>query len=87
MNTYADPWVFEGLLSSDSLGWVNSQHLVDQVLCLWSHCVPLWGWKLRKTVQQVTVTVGKEHSNLLKQSENSMISTRLVRSLLLHVAG
>lgn len=48
VNTYADPGVFEGLFGSDSLGRVNGQHLVDEVLCLWSHCVPLWGWELRK---------------------------------------
>lgn len=47
VNTYADPWVFEGLLSSDSLGWVNRQHLVDQVLRLGGHSVPLWRWELR----------------------------------------
>lgn len=48
MNTYADPWVFEGLFGSDSLGWVDGQHLVNQVLCLGSHRVPLWGGELRK---------------------------------------
>lgn len=49
---YADPGVFEGLLSSDSLGRVDGQHLVDQVLRLWRHCVPLWGWKLRRKTGQ-----------------------------------
>lgn len=48
VSTYADPRVFEGLFGSNSLGWVNGQHLVDQVLRLWSHCVPLWGRELRK---------------------------------------
>ena len=59
MNTYADPWVFEGLFGSDSLGWVYGQHLVDQVLCLWSHCVPLWGGELKKMEKKVSVTAGK----------------------------
>lgn len=45
-DTYADPWVLEGLLSSDPLGWVDRQHLVDQVFGLWGDCVPLWGWEL-----------------------------------------
>lgn len=54
--------MFEGLFGSDSLGWVNGQHLVDQVLRLWSHCVPLWGRELRKMEEQVGVTVGKERS-------------------------
>lgn len=40
-NTYADPGVLEGLFSSDPLGRVDGQHLVDQVLGLWSHRVPL----------------------------------------------
>ena len=46
--THADPGVFEGLLSRDALGRVNGQHLVDQVLGLGSHRVPLWGRKLRR---------------------------------------
>lgn len=58
VNTYADPRMFEGLFSSDSLGWVNGQHLIDQVLSLWSHCVPLGGWELRKIEKQVGLTVG-----------------------------
>lgn len=45
-DTYADPWVLEGLLSSDPLGWVDRQHLVNQVFGLWGDCVPLWGWEL-----------------------------------------
>lgn len=44
--TYADPGVFECICGSDSLGWINGQHLVDQVFGLWSHRVPLWGWEL-----------------------------------------
>lgn len=44
--TYADPGVFEGVCGSDSLGWINGQHLVDQVFGLWSHCVPLRGREL-----------------------------------------
>jgi len=59
VKTYADPGVFEGLVGSDSLGWVNGQHLVDQVFCLWSHCVPLRGWELGQ-MKKVGVTVGKE---------------------------
>lgn len=46
--TYADPWVLKSLLGSDSLGWVDSQHLVDQIFSLRSHRVPLWGRKLKR---------------------------------------
>ena len=46
MRTYADPWVFESLISSDSLGRVNSQHLVNQVLSLWRNGVPFGRGKL-----------------------------------------
>lgn len=46
VDTYADPWVFEGLFSRNSLCWINGQHLIDQILCFWSHRVPLWGRKL-----------------------------------------
>ena len=45
--THADPWVLQSLLGSDSLGWVDSQHLVDQVFSLRGHRVPLWGGKLK----------------------------------------
>lgn len=45
--TYADPWVLQSLLGSDSLGGVDSQHLVDQIFSLRSHRVPLWGGKLK----------------------------------------
>lgn len=45
-DTYADPWVLEGLLSSDPLGWVDGQHLVDQVFGLGGDCVPLRGGEL-----------------------------------------
>lgn len=38
--------MLEGLVSSDPLGRVDSQHLVDQVLGFGGHCVPLWGGKL-----------------------------------------
>lgn len=48
MCTYADPWVLQSLLGSDSLGWVDSQHLVDQIFSLGSHRVPLWGRKLKR---------------------------------------
>lgn len=45
--TYADPWVLQSLLGSDSFGWVDSQHLVDEIFSLRSHRVPLWGGKLK----------------------------------------
>lgn len=41
-DTYADPWVLESLVSCNTLCRVYGQHLVDQVLGFWSHCVPLW---------------------------------------------
>lgn len=50
-DTYADPWVLEGLLSSDPLGWVDGQHLVDKVLSLWGDCVPLWRRELQRQTE------------------------------------
>lgn len=49
MFTYADPWVLQSLLGCDSLGWVDSQHLVDQIFSLRSHRVPLRGGELKDT--------------------------------------
>lgn len=46
--TYADPWVLQGLLSRDPLGWVDGQHLVDQVFGLWGDGVPLRGRELEQ---------------------------------------
>ena len=46
--TYADPGVIDGLVGGDPLGGVNGQHLIDQVLGLWGHCVPLWRGKLKR---------------------------------------
>lgn len=40
--TYADPRMLERLISSDSLRWVDGQHLVDEVFGLWGNGVPLW---------------------------------------------
>lgn len=85
MSTYADPRVFEGLFGSDSLGWVNGQHLVDQVLCLWSHCVPLWGRELRNMEKEVGVTVGMEGSEA--NWKQYMFPEGLVTSLLPHVSA
>lgn len=45
-DAYADPGMLESICSSDSLSWVNGQHLVDQVFGLSSHCVPLWRGEL-----------------------------------------
>lgn len=50
-DTYADPWMLEGLLSCDPLGWIDGQHLVDQVFGLWSDCVPLWGGELKRPTE------------------------------------
>ena len=44
--TYADPGVFQGFGGSDAFARVDGQHLVDQILGLGSHCVPLWRRKL-----------------------------------------
>lgn len=46
--TYADPGVLDGLVGSDPLGRVNCQHLIDQILGLGGHCVPLWRRKLKE---------------------------------------
>jgi len=45
-NTYADPWVFESFLCSDSFARVYGQHLIDEVFGFRSNCVPFWRWKL-----------------------------------------
>lgn len=50
-DTYADPWMLEGLLSCDPFGWIDGQHLVDQVFGLWSDCVPLWGRELKRPTE------------------------------------
>ncbi len=55
-DTYADPWVLEGLLSGDPLGWVDGQHLVNQVFGLWGDCVPLWGRKLKGQAEPHVLT-------------------------------
>lgn len=41
MKTYADPGVFERFVRLDPLLWVDGQHLVDQILGLRCHGVPL----------------------------------------------
>lgn len=46
--TYADPWVLQRLLGSDSLGRVDSKHLVDQIFSLRGHGVPLRGRELKR---------------------------------------
>lgn len=46
--TYADPGVFESLVRSDPFGGVDRQHLIDQILGLRGHRVPLWRWKLNE---------------------------------------
>ena len=38
--TYTDPGAAEGLLRSDSGGWVGIQHAPDQILSLLRHRVP-----------------------------------------------
>ena len=50
--TYADPWVFEGLLRGDPLGWVDGQHLVDQVLGFGGHRVPLRRRELQRQTER-----------------------------------
>lgn len=55
-DTYADPWVLEGLLSCDPLGWIDGQHLVDQVFGLWSDRVPLWGRELKQPTEPHVLT-------------------------------
>lgn len=59
--THTDPRVFQSLLGRDSFGWVDGQHLVDQVFGLRSHRVPLWGGKLQDGNEQhiLWVTVGE----------------------------
>lgn len=48
-NTHADPRVFQSLLSRDSLGWIDSQHLIDEVFGFRGDRVPLWRGELEET--------------------------------------
>lgn len=45
-DTHADPWVFQSLLRRDSLGWIDGQHLIDEVFGFRGNRVPFWGGKL-----------------------------------------
>lgn len=48
-NTHADPRVFQSLLGRDSLGWIDGQHLIDEVFGLRGDRVPLWRGELQET--------------------------------------
>lgn len=50
--TYADPRMFESLVGRDPFGGVDRQHLIDQVLGLGGHSVPLWGGKLEEEEEE-----------------------------------
>lgn len=45
-STYADPWVFEGLMGRDAFGGVDGQHLVNEVFGFGSDGVPFRGREL-----------------------------------------
>ena len=45
---YADPWVLERLRGGDSLGGVDGQHRVDEVLRFRRYSVPLRRWVLQR---------------------------------------
>lgn len=60
-STYADPWVLQSLLGGDSLGWVDRQHLVDQIFSLRSHRVPLRGGELKRTDIPTQLLNTKQH--------------------------
>lgn len=48
-NTHADPRVFQSLLRRDSLGWIDGQHLIDEVFGFRGDRVPLWRGELEDT--------------------------------------
>lgn len=39
---HRDPGVLEGLSGRDAFGWVDGQHLIDQILGFWGNGVPFW---------------------------------------------
>jgi hypothetical protein len=41
-DAHRDPGVLEGLGGCDAFGWVDGQHLIDQVLGFWRDRVPFW---------------------------------------------
>ena len=59
--TYADPWVLQSIRGCDSLGRVDSQHAVDQVLGFGCHCVPFG----RRVLGNVIVALGISPSRYL----------------------
>lgn len=44
--------MFESLVGRDPFGGVDRQHLIDQVLGLGGHSVPLWGGKLEEEEEE-----------------------------------
>lgn len=42
IKAHRDPWVLESLSGRDAFGWVDGQHLIDQILGFWSDGVPFW---------------------------------------------
>lgn len=44
--THRDPWVLEGLGCCDPFGWIDGQHLVNEIFGFRSHRVPLGRGKL-----------------------------------------
>lgn len=48
-NTHEDPRVFQSLLGHDSLGWIDGQHLIDEVFGFRGDRVPLWRGELKET--------------------------------------
>ena len=83
LNTYADPWVLQSLLSGDSLGWVDSQHLVDQIFSLRSHRVPFWGGKLNTPTHSHTDIKHMTHLAEVSPRKMDLMSFTGPRSALL----
>jgi hypothetical protein len=68
LETYADPWVLEGLGGGDPLGGVHSQHLVDEVLGLRGHGVPLGRRILKLNSTRINCIINTR--NLMRNSRH-----------------
>lgn len=54
--SHRDPGVFERLSCCDPFGWIDGQHLINEIFGFRSHCVPLRRGKLRGGGEEVNCT-------------------------------
>lgn len=59
---YRNPGMLQCFKGGDSLVWVHSQHLVDEVFGLWCDCVPLGLWILLEKGANVTTLLKNQKS-------------------------